>query len=178
MLSIISPLIFIPIRFTILNSHASDVPCMQAAPSLIFPLHAPCLQGACSPHQPPSPAPAMRAFAPATMAATSSGCHGTAATAPLSMVPPAVGASSEDDIQAERQAEKEMKSWDWVRSPAQACWWRATSSQISGLWGEWMPWACPWHGYGLKLEPRPKVADERPHCSPCQPPSWPKSMLG
>ena len=86
-------------------------PCMQAASSLTSSLHAPRQQGACSPHQPPSPAPAMRAFAPATMAVASSGCYGTAATAPLSMVPPAVGASSENDIQAERQAVKEMKSW-------------------------------------------------------------------
>ena len=60
------------------------VPCTQAAPSLIFLLHAPHRQGACS--------------SPATMAATSSGCHRTAATAPLSMVPPTMGASSEDDI--------------------------------------------------------------------------------
>ena len=30
------------------------------------------------------------------------------------------------------------------RSPAQACWWKAMSSQISGSWGEWMLWDCPW----------------------------------
>ena len=87
------------------------VPCMQAAPSLIFFCCMHRVDKASAPHQPPSPAPAMRAFAPATMAVASSGCYGTAATAPLSMVPPAVGASSENDIQAERQAVKEMKSW-------------------------------------------------------------------
>ena len=87
------------------------VPCMQAAPSLIFFCCMHRVDKASAPHQPPSPAPAMQAFAPATMAAASLGFHGTAATAPLSMVSPVVGASSEDDIQAERQAMKEMKSW-------------------------------------------------------------------
>ena len=36
---------------------------------------------------------------------------GLISNTPLSMVSPVVGASSKDDIQAERQAMKEMKSW-------------------------------------------------------------------
>ena len=56
MLSIMSPPIFIPICFTILDSHASSAPCTRAALSFIFFL---CCKHpgtvATAPHQPPSP---------------------------------------------------------------------------------------------------------------------------
>ncbi|XP_034684117.1 monothiol glutaredoxin-S5-like [Vitis riparia] len=38
----------------------------------------------------------------------------TAATTPLSIVPPVVEAPSEDDTQVERQAVEKMKSWAWA----------------------------------------------------------------
>ena len=85
---------------------------MQDAPPLsFFSLHASRRRGVCSPHQTPSSVPTMRELAPATVAATFSGCRRTATAAPLSMVPLVVEASSEDDIQAEMQAVKERKSW-------------------------------------------------------------------
>lgn len=105
MLSIRSPLIFIPILFTILDSHASGAPCTRAAPSFIFLLHAPRDCRHCS--SPAAiPAPAMWALAPATVTAVPSGCRRTAATTSLSILPPVVGAPSEDDIRGEKQARR------------------------------------------------------------------------
>ena len=124
-----------------------------------------------APHQPPSPAPAMRAFAPAATAATSLGRHGTAVAAPLSMVPPALGAS------LWRGYPGGGASWRWwclglahdenwfglkLKHPAQVdakngCLGLAHVGLELGLKLEPRPKLWWWWCLGLKLEPRPKL---------------------
>ena len=102
----------------------------------------------CSKHEAPSPAPVMQALAPATMAAASARCRQTAAAAPLSMVPPVVELSFEDDTPVERQVGDEGGALGL-----------AMETLVLGLsWGtqpklvlKMEPWACPLMSLDLGL---------------------------
>ena len=77
---------------------------------------------------------------PAAMAATSLGCHGTAATAHLSMVPPALGAS------LWRGYPGGGASWRWwcLGLAHDENWFGLKLKHPTQVDVKMMPWACPW----------------------------------